>query len=62
MATATPDGVYRVAGKTREYLRTYEEVARGGEKATHVLVEKLRRTFKCHRSSLDFGYKFIRDA
>ena len=29
---------------------------------THADVEKLRGTFKSHRSSLDFDFKFIRDA
>ena len=28
---------------------------------THGNVEKLRGTFKCHRGSLDFDFKFIRD-
>ena len=34
----------------------------GGRTDTHGAVEKLRATFKCHRSSLDFDFKFIRDA
>ena len=29
---------------------------------THGDVEKLRGTFKCHRGSLDFDFKFIRNA
>ena len=52
--------VRKFARKTREYLRAYK--ADAAETESYWLVEKLRRTFKCHRSSLDFDFKFIRDA
>ena len=32
------------------------------EEWLHALVERLRRTFKNHRSSLESDFKFIRDA
>lgn len=51
--------IRKFARKTREYLRAYKSNAQGGG---HALVERLRRVFKCHRASLDFDYKFIRDA
>lgn len=52
--------IRKFARKTRDYLRAYD--AEGGKTDTHGDVEKLRGTFKCHRSSLDFDFKFIRDA
>ena len=52
--------VRKFARKTREYMRAYK--ADAAETESHWLVEKLRRIFKCHRSSLDFDYKFIRDS
>ena len=52
--------VRKFARKTREYLRAYK--ADASETGSHDMVERLRRTFKTHRSSLDFDYKFIRDA
>jgi hypothetical protein len=52
--------IRKFARKTRDYLRAY--ATEGGNTDTHGDVEKLRGTFKCHRSSLDFDFKFIRDA
>jgi len=52
--------IRKFARKTRDYLRAY--ATEGGKTDTHADVEKLRGTFKCHRSSLDFDFKFIRDA
>ena len=52
--------IRKFARKTRDYLRAY--ATEGGKTDTHADVEKLRGTFKSHRSSLDFVFKFIRDA
>ena len=52
--------VSKFARETRDYLRAY--ATDGGKTDTHSDVEKLRGTFKSHRSSLDFDFKFIRDA
>uniref|UniRef100_A0A7S4HUH4 Uncharacterized protein n=1 Tax=Prymnesium polylepis TaxID=72548 RepID=A0A7S4HUH4_9EUKA len=52
--------IRKFARKTRDYLRAYADPS--GRTETHGDVEKLRGTFKCHRGSLDFDFKFIRDA
>ena len=52
--------IRKFARKTRDYLRAYADPS--GRTDTHSDVEKLRGTFKCHRGSLDFDFKFIRDA
>ena len=52
--------IRKFARKTREYLHAY--LAPAAETETHGLVEKLSRIFKCHRSALDFDFKFIRGA
>ena len=52
--------VRKFARRTREYLRAYKSPH--GETSAHHLVEKMRRMFKCHRSSFEFDFKFIRDA
>ena len=52
--------VWKFARRTREYRAGYKKGAEAT--ATHDLTEKLRRTFKCHRSAFDFDYKFIREA
>ena len=51
--------LYRVS-QTHRGASQYK--ADAAETESYWLVEKLRRTFKCHRSSLDFDFKFIRDA
>ena len=52
--------IRKFARKTRDYLRAYADPS--GRTDTHGDVEKLRGTFKCHRGSLDFDFKFIRNA
>jgi len=50
-----------MARRTRDYRRAYADpdAASGG---SYEMVERLRRTFKTHRSSLEFDFHFIRDA
>ena len=52
--------IRKFARKTRDYLRAYADPS--GRTETHADVERLRGKFKCHRSALDFDFKFIRDA
>mmetsp|Transcript_56627 Transcript_56627/g.93601 ORF Transcript_56627/g.93601 Transcript_56627/m.93601 type:complete len:107 (-) Transcript_56627:18-338(-) len=52
--------IRKFARKTREYLRVY--MGHAADATTHSAVERLRRRFKCHRGSIDFDFKFIRDA
>ena len=55
---------HRSASQFKTFSSTDGRWTADGRAAHHAhwLVEKLRRIFKCHRSSLDFDFKFIRDA
>ena len=52
--------IFRLARRTREYGRTFAQLASSASKQTFALIEKTRKVFKCHRSSLDFDFRFIR--
>ena len=45
-------------------MRRVSEVYADPSKATttHADVKRLRKIFKCHRGSIDFDFKFIRDS
>ena len=36
------------------------QLASSASEQTFALIEKTRKVFKCHRSSLDFDFRFIR--
>lgn len=48
----------KFARKARAYRRAYRE----GVNNEHACIEKMVKTFKCHRNALDFATAFIRDA
>ena len=52
--------IFRFARRTREYGRTFAQLASSASEQTFALIEKTRKVFKCHRSSLDFDFRFIR--
>ena len=52
--------IRKFARRTRDHLRAY--MSPDESTASHSLVEKLRRVFKCHRGSIDFDFHLISDA
>ena len=46
----------------RERESTESALRPASLRGEHGDVEKLREKFKCHRGSIDFDFKFIRDA
>ena len=52
--------IFRLARRTREYGRTFAQLASSASEQTFALSETTRKVFKCHRSSLDFDFRFIR--